>query len=114
MRATSPVRDRPPLRQAASHVLDRNRLEPQRPGGKALRPNRARQRGDRALSTTLVLELRSIMANFLAWLFLIMVVGGLLVGLVGLLMPLILFAVGVGLAVLAFALLAWLVGRILS
>ena len=49
-------------------------------------------------------------ASLLAWFLL----GSVLVGIVGLLMPLILFAAGFGLVVLAFAALAWLVGRILS
>ncbi|HEU5119126.1 MAG TPA: hypothetical protein VFT74_21225 [Isosphaeraceae bacterium] len=50
------------------------------------------------------------MADLLAWLFL----GCVLVGLIGLLVPLILFTLGFGLATMAFAFLAWLVGRILS
>lgn len=48
-------------------------------------------------------------ASLLAW----CILGCLLVGVVGLLMPLILFALGLGMAVLAFAVLAWVVGRIL-
>ena len=54
------------------------------------------------------------MADKLAWLFMVVVGGGLLVGLIGLLMPLILFALGFGLAILAFGLVAWLIGRILA
>ena len=54
------------------------------------------------------------MADKLAWLFIIIVGGCLLVGIVGLLMPLILFLLGFGLAILGFSALAWLVDRILS
>jgi hypothetical protein len=45
-------------------------------------------------------------ADKLAWLFLIMVGGGLLVALIGLLLPIILFCLGFGLAVLVILLLA--------
>ena len=54
------------------------------------------------------------MADKLAWLFLILIGGGLALGLIGLLMPLILFALGFGLAILAFYLLAWLLGRLFA
>jgi hypothetical protein len=53
-------------------------------------------------------------ADKVAWVVLMMILGGLVVGLVGLLMPLILFATGFGLAILAFSVLGWLIGRILA
>ena len=49
------------------------------------------------------------MADQLAWLVVVMILGGLVVGIVGLLMPLILFAAGFCLAILAFSLMAWLI-----
>jgi hypothetical protein len=61
------------------------------------------------------LELRrDKVADKLAWLFMVVVSGSVLVGIIGLLMPLILFAIGFCLAVLAFYLLAWLLGRIFA
>jgi hypothetical protein len=53
-------------------------------------------------------------ADILVWLFMILVSGCLLIGVIGLLMPLILFAVGFGLAILALYILGWLIGCILS
>ena len=52
------------------------------------------------------------MADLLAWLLIVLVGGCLIVGLIGLLMPLILFCVGFGLAILALYVLAWLFGRL--
>ena len=49
-------------------------------------------------------------ASLLAWFLL----GSVLVGIIGLLMPLILFLIGVGISVFACYLLAWLLGRFLS
>lgn len=54
------------------------------------------------------------MADKLALLFIIVVGGCLSVGVIGLLMPLILFMVAFGLSIMAFAVLAWFFGRILS
>lgn len=52
------------------------------------------------------------MADLLAWLLIILVGGCLLVGLIGLLMPVIVFLLGFGLAILALHVLAWLFGRL--
>jgi hypothetical protein len=49
-------------------------------------------------------------ASLLAW----FVLGCLVVGVIGLLMPVILFLIGFGLTILAFALLAWVLGRIVG
>ncbi|WP_435018556.1 hypothetical protein TA3x_000533 [Tundrisphaera sp. TA3] len=54
------------------------------------------------------------MADKFASLFVILVGGSLLAGLIGMLMPLILFCLGFGLAVLGFYLLAILLGRIFA
>lgn len=51
-------------------------------------------------------------ADLIAWLLIVLVGGCLIVGLIGLLMPLILFCVGFGLAILALYLLAWMFGRL--
>jgi hypothetical protein len=50
------------------------------------------------------------LASLLAWLLL----GCLAVGVLGLILPVILFALGFGFSVLAFYVLAWLLGRIMS
>ena len=49
-------------------------------------------------------------ASLLAWVLL----GSVLVGIIGLLMPVLLFIVGFSLAILAFAILGWLLGRIVG
>lgn len=55
---------------------------------------------------------RTKVANLLAWLLIILVGGCFLVGLIGLLMPLFVFLLGFGLAILALHVLAWLFGRL--
>lgn len=55
---------------------------------------------------------RTEVADLLAWLLIVLVGGCLIVGLIGLLMPLILFCVGFGLAILALYIVAWLFGRL--
>ena len=52
------------------------------------------------------------MADILAWLVILMVVGCLIVGLIGLLMPLILSCLGFGIAILVLYIVAWLFGRL--
>ena len=52
------------------------------------------------------------MADLLAWLLIILVGTCLIVGLIGLLMPLILFCLGFGIAILVLYIVAWLFGRL--
>lgn len=54
------------------------------------------------------------MGDILAWSFIILVAGGLVVGIIGLVLPLVLVVAGWALATFAFAVLARIVGRILS
>ena len=49
-------------------------------------------------------------ASLLAW----FLIGSVLMGIVGLMLPLIMFLIGVGISAFACYLLAWLIGRFLS
>ena len=52
------------------------------------------------------------MADLIAWSLIILVGGCLVIGLIGLLMPVIVFLLGFGLAVLVLYIVAWLLGRL--